>query len=304
MLAISTSWKSKEATNGDTFIKLLEGFDITGIELEYRINEVLFRQMREALKRSDLKVVSIHNYFPIPTILPHSKGGGDLFLLSHTDKDERQKAIQMTISSMEYASDLGTKVLVLHCGYVDMDTELNVLHHYWETNQIHSKEAQVFIARKLKERDHLKPRHLDSLLFSLERLIHIAEKQNLMLGIENRYHYHELPGLEDFEILFTEFEGVPLGYWHDTGHAHANEILTIIPSEALLKTYSDCLIGVHLHDAIGLDDHLAPGTGTVDFKSIKSYLKKNTLLVIELKPGTPDLKVSQGIRYIRENVMC
>jgi len=112
MLAISTSWKSKEATNGDTFIKLLEGFDITGIELEYRINEVLFRQMREALKRSDLKVVSIHNYFPIPTILPHSKGGGDLFLLSHTDKDERQKAIQMTISSMEYASDLGTKVLV------------------------------------------------------------------------------------------------------------------------------------------------------------------------------------------------
>ena len=123
MLAISTSWKSKEATNGDTFIKLLEGFDITGIELEYRINKELFHQMREALKRSDLKVVSIHNYFPIPTILPHSKGGGDLFLLSHTDKDERQKAIQMTISSMEYASDLGTKVLVLHCGNVDRDNK-------------------------------------------------------------------------------------------------------------------------------------------------------------------------------------
>ena len=282
MLAISTSWKSKEATNGDTFIELLEGFDITGIELDYRINEVLFRQMREALKRSDLKVVSIHNYFPIPTILPHSKGGGDLFLLSHTDKDERQKAIQMTISSMKYASDLDAKALVLHCGYVEMDTELKVLHHYWETDQIHSKEAQVFITRKLSERDHLKPRHLNSLLFSLDRLIHIAEKQNLMLGIENRYHYHELPGLEDFEILFTEFEGGPLGYWHDTGHAHANETLTIIPPAALLKTYSDRLIGVHLHDAIGLDDHLAPGTGIVDFKSIKSYFKKNTLLVFQL----------------------
>jgi sugar phosphate isomerase/epimerase len=304
MLAISTSWKSKEATNGYIFLELLESFDITGIELDYRINEVLFRQMREALKRSDLKVISIHNYFPIPTILPNSKGGGDLFLLSHTDKDERQKAIQMTIRSMKYASDLEAKAVVLHCGYVDMDTELNVLHHYWETNQIHSKEAQVFIARKLRERDHLKPRHLDSLLFSLDRLTHIAEKKNLMLGIENRYHYHELPGLEDFEILFTEFEGGPLGYWHDTGHAHANEILTIIPPEALLKTYSDRLIGVHLHDAIALDDHLAPGTGIVDFKSIKSFFKKNTLLVIELKPGTPDSKVSQGVRYIRKNVIC
>ncbi len=61
MLAISTSWKSKEVKNGDTFIELLEYFDITGIELEYRINEVLIRQMREALERSDLKVVSIHN---------------------------------------------------------------------------------------------------------------------------------------------------------------------------------------------------------------------------------------------------
>jgi sugar phosphate isomerase/epimerase len=304
MLAISTSWKSKEVTNGDTFIELLEYFDITGIELEYRINEVLFHQMREALKRSDLKVVSIHNYFPIPTFLPHSKGGGDLFLLSHPDKDERQKAIQMTIRSMKYASNLGAKVVILHCGYVDMDTELNVLHHYWDSNQIHSKEAQIFIARKLKERDHLKPRHLDSLLFSLDRLIHIAEKQNLMLGIENRYHYHELPGFDDFKVLFTKFKGGPLGYWHDTGHAHTNEILTIIPPEALLKTYSNHLIGIHLHDAIGLDDHLAPGTGIVDFKSIRSYLKKNVLLVIELEPGTPDLKVSQGIRYIRENVMC
>ena len=304
MLAISTSWKSKEAKNGDSFIELLECFDITRIELEYRISEVLFRQIREALKRSDLKVASVHNYFPIPTILPHSKGGGDLFLLSHVDKDERQKAIQMTIRSMEYASDLGANVVVLHCGYVDMDTELNILHHYWETNQIHSKKAQIFIARKLKEREHLKSRHLDSLLFSLDRLTHIAEKLNLMLGIENRYHYHELPGFHDFNVLLTEFEGGPLGYWHDIGHAHVNEILTIIPSESLLKTYSDRLIGVHLHDALGLDDHLAPGTGIIDFKSIKSYFNKNTLLVIELKPGTPDLKVSQGIQYIRENIMC
>ena len=112
-----------------------------------------------------------------------------------------------------------------------------------------------------------------------------------------------MPGFDDFKVLFTEFEGGPLGYWHDTGHAHANEILNIIPPEALLKTYSDRLIGVHLHDAIGLDDHLAPGTGIVDFKSIKYYFKKNTLLVIELKPGTPDLKVSQGIRYVHKNVM-
>jgi sugar phosphate isomerase/epimerase len=304
MLALSTSWKSKQATNGDAFVALLKNFDIDGLELEYRIHAVLFRQMRAALKQTELQVVSVHNYFPVPAGLPHSQGGGDLFLLSHPDKDQRQQAIQMTINSMKHATDLGAKAVVLHCGRVAMDAEFDVLRHYSNNNQIQSKKAQKFIHKKLTERDQLKPGHLDSLLFSLDRLIHVAEEQNLLLGIENRYHYHELPALEDFEILFSEFSGSPLGYWHDTGHAHANEILGIIPPESLLKTCSDHLIGVHLHDATGLDDHLAPGTGSIDFKHLKPYIKKNTLLVMELKPGTPDLNVIQGIRYIRQNIIC
>lgn len=303
MLALSTSWKSKELINGEILVQALEGFDVSGTELDYRIKEAVFRQMKKPLKRSDLRVVSIHNYFPIPAVIPHSKGGGDLFLLSHPDREERQRAIQWTIKTIEHANDLEAKAVILHCGYVEMNTETDVLYDYWETDRIHSEEAQAFIRQKLKERDLLKTKHLDSLLFSIDRLIRVAEKQNITIGIENRYHYYELPGFDDFEVLFAEFEGGPVGYWHDTGHAFANEVLTIIPSGALLKTYSDKLIGVHLHDAIGLDDHLAPGTGKIDFKSIKPFLKNDTLLVVELKPGTPDSAVSQGVQFIRDNVM-
>ena len=302
MLALSTSWKSKQINNGELLIQLIEDFDVTGIELEYRISAAIFRQVKKRLKRSDLKVVSIHNYFPIPDILTRSGGGGDLFLLSHTDKEERQRAIQMTIRSIEHANDLEAFVVILHCGYVAMNAEVDVLYRYWEENQIHTEAAQTFIGQKLKERDHLKKNHLDSLLFSLDRLIRVAEKQNIILGIENRYHYHELPGLEDFRMLFAEFEGGPVGYWHDTGHAYANEILTLIPSEALLKTYSEHLIGIHLHDAVGIADHLAPGTGEVDFDRIKFYLKNDPFLVLELKPGTPDAEVSQGIQFIRNRL--
>ena len=303
MLALSTSWKSKELINGEILVQALEGFDVSGTELDYRIKEAVFRQMKKPLKRSDLRVVSIHNYFPIPAVIPHSKGGGDLFLLSHPDREERQRAIQWTIKTIEHANDLEAKAVILHGGYVEMNTETDVLYDYWETDRIHSEKAQVFIRQKLHERDLLKTKHLDSLLFSIDRLIRVAEKQNITIGIENRYHYHELPGFDDFEVLFAEFEGGPVGYWHDTGHEFANEVLTIIPSGALLKIYSDKLIGVHLHDAIGIDDHLAPGTGKIDFKSIKSYLKNDTLLVVELKPGTPDSAVSQGIQFIRNNVM-
>lgn len=303
MLAVSTSWKSKDITDGAAFVALLESFDIDGIELEYRIDEALFSQMQAALKRSHIKVVSIHNYFPIPAGRPGSGGSGDLFLLSHPDKDQRHQAIRMTLRTMQYAHELGAQAVVLHCGRVEMDPELGVLHHYWDAGQMHSKEARAFIARKRMERDTLKPPHLESLLFSLDKLAPMAEKQNLVLGLENRYHYHELPGFDDFEMLFKAFGGGPLGYWHDTGHAHANEELTIIPPQALLNAYSNRLAGVHLHDATGLDDHLAPGTGAIDFQKLKPFIQANARLVIELKSGTPDADVSRGIRYVRKRFM-
>lgn len=300
MLALSTSWKSKESNDGEILLQTLEGFDIYGVELEYRINDAMFRQMRAPLKRSRLKVVSIHNFFPIPPDMPHSHGGGDLFLLSHPDNEERQRAVQYTIKSIEHANDLEATAVVLHCGYVDMNPEIDKLYQYLETNQIHSEEAQAFINQKLTDFKKQKSKHVDSLLFSLDSLVRMAEKQNVLLGLENRYHYYELPHLDDFEIFFSEFKGGSIGYWHDTGHAHVNETLTISQHEDLLKTYYDSLIGIHLHDAMGLEDHLAPGTGEIDFERIKSYIKDDTLLVIELKPGTPDSEVSQSIRFLHE----
>ena len=90
-IGLSTSWKSKALGNGETLVQTIESFDINSIELEYRISEPLFHQMKIPLKRSGLKIVSIHNYFPIPSIMQHSKGGGDLFLFSHPDKNYRTR---------------------------------------------------------------------------------------------------------------------------------------------------------------------------------------------------------------------
>lgn len=302
MLALSTSWISSESTNAETLLEALSGFDIAGIELSYRISEAMFRQMKKPLKRSGLKVVSVHNFFPIPSAKPDSKGSGDLFLLSSPDKKERQRAVQWTIKSIEHAHELSAAAVVLHCGYVQMNHEMPILYQYLKSNRIHSPEAQAFIKQKLKERDHFKPKHLDCLLSSLDNLVRVAEKQNILLGLENRYYYHELPGLADFRVIFNKLSGSPLGYWHDTGHAHAHETLTLIPKEALLKANADRLIGVHLHDATGIIDHLAPGTGQIDFNRLLPYLNRDTIKVIELQPGIPSPEVSRGIRFIREKI--
>ena len=300
MIALSTSWKSRDCRDGDALVQAVADAGFVGIELEYRIEAPVFQQMLPALERSGLKVVSVHNYFPIPPTIPHSKGGGDLFLLSHPDKEERLAAIKWSTKTIEHANDLEAIAVVLHCGRVEMAHEMDKLRDYFNTGRIHSDEARSFIDRKLEERDRIKPKYMDSLLFSIDRLIPIAEKHNIILGLENRYHYHELPGPDDFEILFSEFRGGPLGYWHDTGHAHANERLGIIPGGEMLRRYSDHLVGIHLHDALGLNDHLAPGKGEIDFEDFRSFLEKDMPAVVELKPGTPDSDVADGFRFVRQ----
>ena len=144
-LALSTSFTSNRRHTSKSLLDLLEKFNISGLELDYRINDALYKQIREALKQSRLRVVSIHNFFPIPAITPGSGGGGDLFLLSHPDPEERKMAIEWTSRSIEHAHNLGARAVVLHCGYVEMSPELDRLYHYHTTDQINSPQARDFI---------------------------------------------------------------------------------------------------------------------------------------------------------------
>ncbi|MFZ5569948.1 MAG: sugar phosphate isomerase/epimerase family protein [Thermodesulfobacteriota bacterium] len=299
MLNLSTSWTSQSCGSGDELIKRLRAFDVSGIELEYRLRPAVVESMRPALRNHSPAVHSIHNYFPAPPEETGLRPGGDIFRLSHPDPEERRNAVTWTARSMEQADDLEAGVLVLHCGYVEMPHGSKQLHDFYRTGRLASETAQAFLRDRIAEKERLKPPYLDGLLMSLDRLIPLALKRNLVLGLENRFDHHELPGPDDFDSIFREFKGAPIGYWHDCGHAHAAEILGLVEPSGLLQRYGDHLVGVHLHDALGLDDHLVPGRGEIDFTLLKPYLKNDIPLVLELKPGTTDAEVVEGIRYLR-----
>ena len=298
MLSISTSYLVTSKISGADIVRRLAALEISEVELGYGIDEKCFLDIREALNQSRLQVSSVHNFFPIPPSAPNAKGGGDVFLLSHPAAEERNIAISWTQRSIEQAVTVGAKAVVLHCGRIEMNAERKRLYAFLRNGQIHSPRAQNFIHKKLADREKHKLIYLDNVLRSLEDLIPTAEQNEIILSLENRYHYHELPGPDEFEIIFEKFAGAPIGYWHDTGHAHAQESLDIISADELLKRYHKNLVGMHIHDARGLDDHLPPGTGEIDFKKIATRIGDDTLKVIELKPGTPDREVASGIRYL------
>ena len=300
MIGISTSYISSRMRKAAKLVQSLSKLSVNGVELEYRIQEATYRQMIAPLKDSRLRVFSIHNFFPNPPTSPNAQGSGDLFLLSSPDRDMRSQAIKATVRSIEIAADWGAAAVVLHCGKVQIVPQLEELHRYWRRGNIQSEAAQAFIQRQQSLIAKAKPVYLNSLIRSLDKLVVSAEKYGVKLGLENRFHYHELPGAQDFQTIFQIFTGSPLGYWHDTGHAHANEMFTFLKPNELLNAYAKYIIGIHLHDAVGIDDHLPPGTGEINFDHIRALIPKDTICILELKPGTGHKQLIKGIQYLKE----
>ncbi len=87
------------------------------------------------------------------------------------------------------------------------------------------------------------------------------------LGLENRYHYFDIPTPDEMSALLAMAEPDRLGFIYDVGHAMAMDRLGFFPNEVWLKRFGRRIIGTHLHDVIGISDHQAPGLGDVDFRT-------------------------------------
>ncbi len=71
-------------------------------------------------------------------------------------------------------------------------------------------------------------------------------------------------------------------------------------NEEWLKRYASRIIGVHLHDVSGINDHLAPGLGEVDYRMVASYLPKEAYRVLEVQSFNTTEQVKNGLKVLAE----
>ncbi|RLB09908.1 MAG: hypothetical protein DRG39_07050 [Deltaproteobacteria bacterium] len=281
MIGVSTCyWSEDQTRDPEQIINDIIDTGFEAIELEYRISEAQFKKMRPHIKKK-LKVLSIHNYFPKPDD-PHIKGSGDLFLLSSTDRDEHSAAIKYTIKTIEHANDMEANAVVLHLGKVNMENPFEGFKRLFQEGKIGKKEGKRFIEKQKKLRDSVNQKNLDAVLRALDKLVIYAERYGVLLGIENRFYFHEIPNIKELEIILKEFEGSNIRYWHDIGHAVVQERLGICKQKDLLMSFENDMIGMHIHDIKGIEDHLAPGEGNFNFSEIIKVTKKDILKVLEV----------------------
>ena len=297
-LSLSTSWFRLNEYNPERLVNELIELEINTIELQYRIPANFWEKLKPLLIKEGIKISSIHNFFPVPEIL--EKGSGDAFLLTSLDENEFKLSLKYSSRTLEIASETGASAVVFHTGNVPVSAEkMDLVFKFFDEGK--KDKAKKLLNNLMDERKKKSRLYLDRLLKALEHLIKVAEKESVKIGIENRYFPNEIPLPEELEEILKKFQGAPLGYWHDFGHAHHLEILGLVPHKKWLENFREFLIGVHLHDAKMRNDHLAPGTGEIDFYELQKLLpqEEKIIKVIEVHPKVKKEELLQSFEFLK-----
>ncbi len=287
MLGISSVYYSKQIEDGGRLLDALAALEFDGIELEYRVRPETLRQMGRRPGR-DIRVLSVHAFFPNPVGVGEEGSGANAYLFSSLDRQERETAVRLGIATLEAAERVSARAVVLHLGRVPVEQELLAVYRRLDTDKGPPSPALLeAVAAVLTAREGLRAPHLDAVLRSVERLNREALRRGLLLGIENRYHPHEIPLHDEADRILREFDGGAIRYWHDVGHALNHQRLGIGSQDAWLEAFGTRLAGTHLHDIRGGQDHLAPGTGEADYTAILRHLPADAIKILELRPSIP-----------------
>lgn len=300
MLGISTSWRSEICDSGVEIIQEILSLGFKAVELEYRISHSMAKEILPFVKAGQIFITSLHNIMPLPLYIPRNTADGEFVSLSSPDGGERKSAVEYTVRTLDWTQEFGGKAVVLHLGKVPMDGVTDLLWRAHDEGRIRSNEFQRVIQEKKEIRAVLGKPLLQASCKSLRTLAKEAERRGILLGVENRYFIHDFPNLEEFKILFREFKGSPVRYWHDVGHATTQENLGLVGKGELLENFGTLLAGVHLHGCRGYKDHYAPGSGEEDYGLLKKFLKPETLRVVETHHRATREELIQGVEFLKE----
>lgn len=301
MLAFSTSWNADGRLTPAALLATIRALGIDAIELSYQHTEADVIAISEGSRSLGMGIVSAHNFCPLPAIPARGRSFSEILLLSSPEESERQAAIEATRRSIDTAAACGADALVLHLGRVEIPSFTRELIELHRCGREGSEAYREMRDRMVKERAASARPYFEKILLSLDALCPDAARAGVTLAVENRFYHREIPSLDECREIMERFDGGPISYWHDVGHAQIMEDLGFCRHEDYLDTAGERLRGFHIHDVLRCRDHLPPSCGTVDFSRLKKYWRRRPL-VIELSPSSDAASVARGVEYARREL--
>jgi sugar phosphate isomerase/epimerase len=266
------------------------------IEINYMPTQ---EQLEQLLARPDLVISSVHNICPRPTDAQRNRIPDPSLVAA--DDAGRRHAVALTKGTMDLCRRVGGSVIVVHAGdlVVDLDAEKQ-LDTLYRDGKSETDACATLRAQIVAKRTAAAGPAIERLLLSLAELVPYAEVAGIRLGIETRQDYRDIPTIDELGVILERFSSPQIGYWHDTGHAERLASLGYVPHAAWLERHGHRLVAMHLHDCIGLRDHLIPGRGRVDWRMVVSYLRPDTVPVAELDHYFEVADIREGLDFLRD----
>jgi sugar phosphate isomerase/epimerase len=246
-----------------------------------------------------LPVTSVHA--PAPLVHYPDRGWNRDLNLASLDEVERELAVRYTERSVDLAVEAGARHVVVHLGSVgsmQLDGERR-LRELWPDREAQPQQWGRLVRETQRDRASQVRRYMLQAERSLAALVRYAEPRGVMLGIESRLNYHEIPLPPEAATLLAPYSPRSVGYWHDVGHVEVQHRLGLTDRETWFERLGDRIVGAHIHDMQGITDHRAPGTGDVDFEALASRLPAGIPHTLEIDQHESDADLARAVEVVK-----
>jgi FMN phosphatase YigB (HAD superfamily)/sugar phosphate isomerase/epimerase len=291
--SLSSMWGIKKFSTFGDFFLAAPRLGFAGIELNHQVSP----GMLAGVDLNCCRFTSIHE--PCPAVIAANVLKKQDLLISSPDEERRREGVNSIKRSIDLAGELGSGTVVVHCGQLQGDWTIEQeMRSLFESGQAGLQEFQELKNRFVDLRASQVGPYLEAVKKSLVELLDYVGHFNVRLGIENRYHFFDIPGLDEMGDFLKLADQDRLGFIYDVGHAQTLDQLGFYPHEEWLKRYANRIIGSHLHDVIGISDHRAPGLGEVDFRKVAAYLPKEAFRTLEIMSFNTPEQIKAGMKIL------
>ncbi|WP_054943305.1 sugar phosphate isomerase/epimerase family protein [Paenibacillus ihuae] len=299
--SFSTCWNIKRHTDGSSMLQEIRELGFRRVELNYNITEAMLITIEPMIERGEIGISSVHNTFPH---VPDPDYGTDSVLLGFGDETKRQRAVELLVRSAEYAQRYGGEAVVVHPGEVPFPNDIAK-----ELEQIYSGQGRDSEAYRSKWTELLERReaysagYVQTIIRSLDEVCNRAASKglNVRFGIETRSRPQQIPTLAEAKKVISALKGAPVGIRYDTGHAIMMDRMGLYDSVGEMEGLMDDIVGVHVHETIGLSDHWCPyvNSGNMDFyDAYLPMIERAQVKVYELKAACRPKEIHESHRLL------
>ncbi len=280
--SFSTCWNSSRHSEGEELVREILDLGFDTIEISHGMKISLLPGIKKMQAAGKILVSGLHNFCPSPVEV--TIDAPDCYEFTSLKSYIRERAMKLSLQTIDFAADVGGNYVVLHMGSVSMPQRTERLESLAKAGHLNNR---AYVAEKhafIRQREKLGPHYYQRARDALARLADYAAERHIVLAIESRSHYEQVPSEREMVTLMEEFRDHPgVGYWHDFGHVQRKHNLALLDHAQWLTRMLPHLVGCHVHDVEWPErDHRVPFYGDMGLEKLLDLVSPDLPLVWEL----------------------